>query len=52
MSLVNRIARFARSPQGRRFVSQASRYARSPKARRQLDQVRSQIAARRSGRPR
>jgi hypothetical protein len=52
MSLVTRIARFARSPQGRRFVSEAARYARSPKARRQMQQVRTQIAARKRGRPR
>jgi hypothetical protein len=52
MSLVTRIARFARSPQGRRFVSEATRYARSPKARQQVQQVRTQLAERRRARPR
>jgi hypothetical protein len=52
MSLINRIARFARSPQGRRFASQAGRYARSPAGRAKLEQVRRQIAGRRAGRRR
>jgi hypothetical protein len=47
MSLINRIARFARSPQGRRYVSQASRYARSPQGRARLERVRRQIVSRR-----
>ena len=46
-SLMNRLISFARSPQGRRFASQAGRYARSPQARSQLERVRRQIAARR-----
>ncbi|MGH2946852.1 MAG: hypothetical protein ACRDPC_11425 [Solirubrobacteraceae bacterium] len=50
MSLINRIARFARSPHGRRMVSQASRYARSPQGRAKLERVRRQLAGR--GRPR
>jgi len=41
--------RFARSPQGRRMVSQAGRYASSPEGRARLDQARRQIAARRKG---
>jgi len=44
--------RFAKTPQGRRMMSQAGRYARSPQARRHLDTVRRQIATRRAGRPR
>ena len=48
MSIFNRIMRFARSPQGRRLASEAGRYARSPQARRHLDQVRRQIAGRRT----
>ena len=47
MSLISRITRFARSPQGRRMVSQASRYARSPQGRAKLQQVRGMIAGRR-----
>jgi hypothetical protein len=52
VSLFNRIMRLARTPQGRRAMSQAGRYARSPKARRQLDAVRRQLASRGRGRPR
>jgi len=51
MSLMNKILRFARSPQGRRAASQAGRYARSPQARAHLDRVRRQLAGR-GGRPR
>jgi hypothetical protein len=47
MSILNRIMRFARSPQGRQLASEAGRYARSPQARRHFDQVRRQIAGRR-----
>ena len=52
MSLITRIMRFTKSPQGRRMMSDAGRYARSPQGRRQLDNVRRQLASRRSGRPR
>jgi hypothetical protein len=51
MSMMNRVARFARSPQGRRLFGQARRFAQSPEGRAKIDQVRRQIAARRS-RPR
>jgi hypothetical protein len=47
MSLLNKIARFARSPQGRRTISQASRYARSPQGRARIDRVRRQLSGRR-----
>jgi hypothetical protein len=47
MSLINAIARFARSPQGRRAVGQAKRYAQSPQGRAKIEQARKQIAARR-----
>jgi hypothetical protein len=52
MSLINRIMRFTKSPQGRRSISQASRYARSPQARRHFDSVRRQLMSRGRGRPR
>jgi hypothetical protein len=52
MSLINRIMRFARSPQGRRAMSQAGRYARSPQGRRKLDTIRRQLTSRGRGRPR
>jgi hypothetical protein len=51
-SLMNRLVTFARSPQGRRFVSQATTYARSPEGRARIDRVRRQIAARDAGRRR
>ena len=46
MSLINRIARFARSPQGRAAFNHARRYAQSPQGRAKIEQVRRQIAAR------
>ena len=46
MSLLNQISKFARSRQGRKFVSQAGRYARSPQGRAKLDQVRRQLGSR------
>ncbi len=52
MSLINRIGRFASSPQGRRVVGKAKSYAQSPEGRAKLEQVRRQVAARRSGRTR
>ena len=52
MSLIDRVARFARSPQGQRAVGQAKRYAQSPKGRAKLDQVRRQLASRGGGRGR
>jgi hypothetical protein len=52
MTLLNRLLRFAKSPQGRRAMSQAGRYARSPQGRAHLDAVRRQITSRRWSRPR
>ncbi len=46
MTLISRIARFARSPQGRAAFNHAKRYAQSPQGRAKIDQVRRQIAAR------
>jgi hypothetical protein len=46
MSLMNRIAKFARSPQGRRAAAAAMAYAQSPKGRAKIDQARRQLAAR------
>jgi hypothetical protein len=46
MSLISSLARFARSPQGRRTFGQAKRYAQSPQGRAKIDQVRRQIATR------
>jgi hypothetical protein len=49
MTLIGSIMRLARSPQGRRMLSQAGRYARSPEGRARMDQVRRQIVERRKG---
>ena len=46
MSLMNRIAKFARSPQGRRAAAAAMAYAQSPKGRAKIEQARKQLAAR------
>ena len=43
---MNRIAKFARSPQGRRAAAAAMAYAQSPKGRAKIDQARRQLAAR------
>jgi hypothetical protein len=51
VSLLNRLARLARSPQGRRMAQKAMRYAQSPEGRRKIDQTRKRLAARRT-RPR
>lgn len=47
-SLITRVARFARSPQGRQALAQARRLASDPKTRRQIEQVRERFASRRS----
>ncbi len=49
-SLLNKVAQFARSPQGRRLAGQATRAARDPKTRRQVEQVRARLAERRGRR--
>jgi len=46
MSIMSRIAAFARSPQGRRAAMAAMAYARSPKGQAQIARAREQIAAR------
>ena len=43
---MNRIAKFARSPQGRRAAAAAMAYAQSPKGRAKIDQARRQLATR------
>jgi hypothetical protein len=50
MSLLSKITRFARSPQGRRMTQQAMTYARSPEGKRKIAQARQRLAAR--GKPR
>ena len=46
MSLINRVARFARSPQGRRAAAAAMAYAQSPRGRAKIDQARRRLAER------
>jgi len=50
MSLLNKLSRFARSPQGRKLTDRAMTYARSPQGRRQIEQARVRLTKR--GRPR
>ena len=49
-TLFARVAKFARSPQGRRAISQAVRYARSEKGQRQLAAARQRAGALRDAR--
>lgn len=46
-SLINRIAKFARSPQGRRAADKAKNYASSPEGKRKIEQVRRRFAKKR-----
>jgi hypothetical protein len=46
MSVMNKIAQFARSPQGRRLAARAMSYARSPEGRRQIEQARARLMRR------
>ena len=47
MSLIARISKFARSPQGRKLADTAVRAAKDPKTRRQIEDARRKLAARR-----
>ena len=52
MTLLNKVIGFARSPQGKRALSQASRYAKSPEGRAQLQKAAQRVqAARKARRP-
>jgi hypothetical protein len=52
MSLISKLAMFARSPKGRRLTQQAMSYARSPEGKRKIADARRQLAARRKSPPR
>ena len=52
MSMMNRVTRFARSPQGRQLFGKAKRYAQSPQGRSKIDQARRRLAQRNKPRPR
>ena len=43
---MNKVAKFARSPQGRKMADQAKRYASDPKNRQKIDQYRKKFANR------
>ena len=46
-SLMSRISRFARGPQGQEMQRKAMRFARSPEGKRKIAQVRSRLARKR-----
>jgi hypothetical protein len=48
--LMDRIGRFARSPQGKRVISEAKRLAQDPQRRKQIDEVRRRLMSRGGGR--
>ena len=47
MSLISKVARFARSPQGRRLTQQAVRMANDPKTKRQIQSARTRLMKKR-----
>jgi hypothetical protein len=47
MTLLTRLARLARSPQGRRLTEKAMNYAQSPEGKRKISQARERVAKRR-----
>ena len=48
MPILNRIAKFATSPQGRRLLDRAKNYAQSPQGRAKIAQVQQRLEARRA----
>ena len=46
MSLISKVARFARTPQGQRLTKQAVRMARDPKTKRQIQSARARLMKR------
>ena len=42
---LDKLFKFARSPQGRQLTDKAKRYAQSPEGRRQIEQARSKLAS-------
>jgi hypothetical protein len=47
MSLISKVAKFAKTPQGRRLADQAVRAAKDPKTKRQMVQLRDRLQKRR-----
>ena len=51
MKLMSMLAKFARSPHGRRMAQQAMNYANSPEGKRRIADARKQLAQRRRPKP-
>jgi hypothetical protein len=51
MKLMSIVAKFARSPHGRRMAQQAMNYANSPEGKRRIADARKQLAQRRKPKP-
>lgn len=51
MSMINRLMRFARTPQGQRLTRKAMSYASSPEGKRKIAAGREQLAKRGQRRP-
>jgi hypothetical protein len=49
MSMISKLARFARSPQGQRMARTAMEKAKDPKTRRQIDDARQKLTHKRGG---
>jgi len=47
MSMISKVAQFARSPQGRRLTHQAIRMAQDPKTKRQIQLARTRLMKKR-----
>ncbi len=48
MTLLNKLALFARSPQGRRMTRKAMQFAQSPEGRRKIAEAQQRVASRRA----
>ena len=44
MSFLNKITKFAKSPQGKRLMSQAEKMAKDPKTKQRIEDVRERVA--------
>ena len=50
-SLIDRVSRFARSPQGRKAMDNARNLARDPRTRRRIEEARARLTKRGRGGP-
>lgn len=46
MSILSKVAKFARSPQGRRAAQKAQQFVKSPEGKRKIAQVRERVGGR------